>query len=92
MGHFVFATVCAVYASNLLPCAHCTLANWLLYAQCMLAFGYRKNLLPYAQLTLANFYAQTTLAIATVCTVNASNLLPYVQCTLANCSRMRSIH
>jgi hypothetical protein len=26
MGNFVFATSCAVYASNLLPCAHCTLA------------------------------------------------------------------
>ncbi len=33
---------------------------------------------------LANFYAHTTLAIATVCTVNANNLLPYMQCTLAN--------
>ena len=28
---------------------------------------------------LANFYAQTTLAIATVCTVKASNFLPYAR-------------
>ncbi len=39
---------------------------------------------------LANFYAQTTLAIASVCAVNASNLLLYAQCMLANWYRMHS--
>jgi hypothetical protein len=69
------ATACAVYASN-----------WLLHAHAL----YANNLLAYAQLTLANFYAQATLAIATIYAANASvcamyarNLLPYVQCTLA---------
>jgi hypothetical protein len=41
MGHFVFATACAVYTRNLLPCAHCTLAIGYCIAQCTLAIGYR---------------------------------------------------
>ncbi len=96
MGRLIFATACVVYASNLLPCAHCMLAiGYCMHSVCQqLATActlYANNLLLYPQSTLANFYAQTTLAIATVNAVNASNLLPYLQCMLANCYPMRSV-
>jgi hypothetical protein len=58
MGHIVFASACAVYASKLLP-----------HAQHTLAMGYRmrrfavyaSKLLPYAQHTLANCYSMRSI-------------------------------
>ncbi len=103
----VRATACAVYASNLLPCAHYTQAivyhKRSLCQQLATACAlYANNLLPHAQLMLANFNAQTTLAICyhmhserqqffTVCAVYASKLLPHAQYMLAFGSRMRSV-
>ena len=82
MGHFVFATACAIYASKLLPHAQHTLAKHRIF----------DNLLPYAQCTLANSYRMRSISlqIATVCEAYAKNLLPHAPSTLAICYRMRS--
>jgi hypothetical protein len=75
MGHFVFATACAVYASKLLP-----------YVQQTLAMGYHMGSICYQIATAFAAYgskAQNICQFVTVCAVYASKLLPYAQHILA---------
>ncbi len=91
MGHFVFATACAVYASKLLLCAQSALANCypmrsvrqqiaIVYAACP------SKLRTQFFVILHNFTR-----FATACAVCSSNLLPYAQFALAIGYRMCSV-
>ncbi len=76
-----WATAYAMYISNWLPYAQCTLTSTKYLMIC-----YRMRSVC-QQISMHILHQQ----ISTVCTANACNLMPYAQFTLANCFRMRSV-